>query len=235
MQLIYCAKGNKAFMDIAIAAGFLSGAQLPGTIYHPPHFVDQDWTAYQEALKESSAAALKLRRAYIAAVAQHKPVMASVLDYERADQLGEVLEWAEEIAPYVERVMLIPKVSGDIPVLPRVIGGKTVVFGYSVPTSHGGTDLMLWEFTGVPVHLLGGSPQRQMFLYHNYFRDNCVSADGNMHMKMATKRCQYWVNGTAKGGKDRYWPALESGFEGAAPLEAFRRSCANIAAAWGQM
>jgi hypothetical protein len=233
-ELIYCARGNKTFTDVAITAGFLPGAQLPGTIYHHPHFVDQDWTAYQAALKVSAEAARKLRDGYIAAVAQTRPVMASVLDYERADQLGEVLEWAEEIAPFVERVMLIPKVSGDIPALPRIIGGKQIVFGYSVPTSHGGTDLMLWEFTGVPVHLLGGSPHRQMFLYRNYFRDNCVSVDGNMHMKMATKRGQFWEPGTAQYARDHYWPKLsEAGWhDTGAPLEAFRRSCVNIAAAW---
>lgn len=228
-ELIYCAKGNKAFMQAAIDAGFLSGAQLPGTIYHPPHFVDQDWTAYQKALKQSPDAASKLRDRYITAVKHYKPVMASVLDYEHSHQRCEVLEWAEEIAPHVDRVMLIPKVSGDIPTLPRIIGGKPVVLGYSVPTSHGGTDLMLWEFIGFPVHLLGGSPHKQMFLYRNYFRKNCVSVDGNMHMKMATMRCQYWSD---EARKCHRWTALERGYEGGAPLEAFRRSCQNIAAAW---
>jgi hypothetical protein len=78
------------------------GAQLPATVYYPPQFVDQDWKRPDRA-------------AYVAAVAQHRPRMATVLDWERDEQLPEVLAWAEDVAPFVERVILIPKVIGGVP------------------------------------------------------------------------------------------------------------------------
>jgi hypothetical protein len=209
MELIYCGGSNRRFAQIAIDHGFLFGSQLPRTVYYPLYFADQCWKKPNRA-------------AYMAALAQHRPHMASVLDLERADQLDEVLSWAEEAAQYVQCVMLIPKVFGIIPRLPRRIGGADVRLGYSVPTKFGGTELPVWEFAGWPVHLLGGSPNAQMELAHYMAVE---SADGNMAMKAATKFCNYW---------DGIWRDIDAtGYTGNdAPYEAFRRSCENIAAAW---
>ena len=227
IDLIYCAAGNRRFAEIAVAAGFLYGAQLPGTVYPDVarlSFADQDWKRPNRA-------------AYMASLAAHRPRMATVLDWERDKQLGEVLSWAEEAAQYVERVILIPKVVGGIPRLPRAIGGAKIVLGYSVPATYGGTELPPWEFAGWPVHLLGGSPHRQLHAAH-YMR--VVSADGNYAAKMA-RHNQFWMAGHARNAHDRFWPRLKEtdgkrwgdGTSTAdAPYEAFRRSCANIMAAW---
>lgn len=224
MEIVYCGGGNRRFAEIAIAAGFRHGSQLPETVYFPLWFADQDWRNPDRA-------------AYMAALAQHRPVMASVLDWEREEQLPEVLGWAEEAAQYVDRVMLIPKCIGGIPRLPRRINGADVVLGYSVPTQFGGTDLPLWEFGGWPVHLLGGSPQRQIQTWaHLRGVADVVSADGNMAQKMATRHCQFWVPGTAYGCRNRWWPTLAEA-DGArwpmdGPEEAWRRSCDAIHAEW---
>ena len=42
-DLIYCADGNPTFAALAVAAGWRYGARLPGTVYQPVHFADQDW------------------------------------------------------------------------------------------------------------------------------------------------------------------------------------------------
>jgi hypothetical protein len=224
IEIIYCANGNRRFAQIAIEAGMTYGAQLPGTVYFPPEFADQDW-------KKPN------RTAYMAALAQHRPRMATVIDWEHDEQLPEVLEWAEEAAQYVETVILIPKVLGGIPRLPRRINGASVRLGYSVPTAYGGTELPLWEFAGWPVHLLGGSPHRQIHVAHYL---NAVSADGSMTKRMAMK-AQFWTPGTAQFAKDKYWPSLRAADGRAwgdgsstadAPYEAFRRSCVNVMAAW---
>lgn len=219
ITLIYCAGGNRRFSDIALAYGFELGARLPGsTVYHPLHFVDQDWRKPDRA-------------GYMAALAQYRPEVATVLDLERAEQLPEVLAWAEEAAQFVQRVVIIPKVFGIIPRLPRKIGGAEVLLGYSVPTNYAGTETPVWEFESWPVHLLGGSPRAQMRLAHYL---HVVSADGNYAQKMAARYCQFWAPGNALA-KDRYWPRLrETGkpIMHGAPYEAFRRSCENIAAAW---
>lgn len=229
LEIIYCANGNKRFAEIAVAHGFLYGAQLPGTIYEdvsPLHFADQNWKDPQ-------------RDVYIDLLKKHRPNVATVLDWEQDEQLPEVLAWAEEAAVYVDTVIIIPKVMGGIAKLPRTVGGKSVRLGYSVPTRHGGTSLPAWEFSGWPIHLLGGSPHKQMRLAH-YF--DVVSADGNMILGQATRFCQFWANGNAKYAINRWWPTLREANDGVrwgdgsasadAPYEAFRRSCENVMQAW---
>lgn len=207
-DLIYCAGGNARFAKIAIDAGFLYGAQLPCTIYYPIYFADQNW---KNPDKEK----------YMMALREHKPHMASVLDLEKENQLPEVLEWAEEAAVFVEVIMIIPKVFGIIPKLPRQINGKQIRIGYSVPTKHGGTELPVWEFYGWPIHLLGGSPHKQMAI-RKYL--DVKSTDGNYHGLKARKWGEYWQwpNKWIKG-KFQY----EDGI-----YDAFELSCKNIIAAW---
>lgn len=226
IELVYCADGNKRLAQIAIDAGFKYGARLPARgLPFAPWFADQDW-------KHPN------RERYMTELAKHRPHMASVMDWERQEQLPEVLEWADEAARYVEVVMIIPKVMGAVAQLPRMIGGKPVRLGYSVPTNFGGTELPVWEFAGWPVHLLGGSPQRQMALTQYL---DVLSADGNMAQKMATKFNKFWMNGTARYASNRWWPTLRESNGGEMnegtdlPYEAFRRSCENIMNAWKAM
>lgn len=219
-ELIYCASGNARFAQIAIDAGFIYGAQLPGTVYHPVDFADQAWKRPN-------------RDGYMAALMQHKPRMATVLDLERQEQLLEVLGWAEDAARFVEVVIIIPKVFGIVPEIPTAIGGKSVRLAYSVPTKYGGSELPLWEFGRRLVHLLGGSPQAQMKLARYL---NVASVDGNMANKVALQHNRFWVPGTARYASNRYWPRLDEAdnqaWNGDAPYEAFRRSCENVMRAW---
>jgi hypothetical protein len=209
IELIYCASGNRRYDDIAVRHGFHIGAQLPGrTIYHPIFFVDQNWKR-------------PCRSAYMQALAAHRPAMATVLDLERPSQIAEVLGWAEDAAAYTSCVLIIPKYGGAIAGLPRKIAGAAIRLGYSVPTSHGGTEVWAGEFIGWPIHLLGGSPHRQMEIARYL---DVRSADGNMHNKMS-QRCKYWQAGR--------WHQLQSDALDA-NYAAFDRSCQHIAAAWAQ-
>jgi hypothetical protein len=219
VDLIYCAAGNSRYAQIAIDAGFGYGAQLPATVYHPVIFADQNW---KKPDKDK----------YMAALKKHRPIMASVLDLEREEQLPEVIGWAEDAAQFVNVVMIIPKAHGVISRLPRRVAGATVRLGYSVPTRHGGTEVFAAEFIGWPVHLLGGSPGAQLKIAHYL---NVVSADGNMAQLMATRHCAFWQPGkkpftnkwpSIKDADGRAWP------HGDANYEAFRRSCKNIMVAW---
>ena len=225
LDLIYCASGNKRFAQIATDAGFLYGAQLPGTVYTevaPLWFADQNWKKPNLDL-------------YMVHLEKNRPTQATVLDLEREEQFDEVMDWAEEITQYVKRVVIIPKVFGIIPRIPKTINGADVILGYSVPTRYAGTEVPVWEFKRRPVHLLGGSPQSQMKLMQYL---NVVSADGNYAMKMATRHCQFWEQGTARYALNRWWPTLRESNGGVnwdgedAPHEAFRRSCENIMKSW---
>ena len=220
-ELIFCANANTQFTEVALAHGFRYGVQLPGVVYHPIYFADQDWRDPN-------------REAYMAALAEYRPHVATVLDWEREGQLAEVLDWAEEAAQHVQQVIVVPKVVGGVARLPRRVGGKPVVLGYSVPTRYAGTELPVWEFAGWPVHLLGGSPHRQIELWR-YFSNiaEVVSADGNYVSRLATRWNRYWVPGNGRYGH-RWQEALSDTRYVAkdAPYEAFRRSCANIMTVW---
>lgn len=225
--LIYCSDGNPKFVKIASDFGFIYGAQLPRKVYKNPEFVDQKWRKPNF-------------EKYMAALAQYRPRLATVLDLEKFGQLARVMWWAVVTAQFVtEAVIIIPKVHGIIKFLPREIYGKQVRLGYSVPTSYGGTAVNYSEFNGWPVHLLGGSPlqQRKLTKYLNV-----VSCDGNYHLKMAIKWNQFFVaDGSARFAKNRFWPTLreadgKSWGDGSntadAPYEAFRRSCVAIMQMW---
>ncbi len=225
--MIYCAGGNRRLAEIALAAGFRYGARLPDTVYFPLTLADQDYKRPNRA-------------AYMAALETHRPQMATVVDWERDEDLPMVLDWAEEAAQYTERVVLVPKVLGGIDRLPRRIAGRDVVLGYSVPTRYGGTSVPSWEWRGWPVHLLGGSPHAQMHVYgHLAAISDVVSVDGNMAQKMATRWCRFWRPGDARYASNRWWPTLVEAdgkrWPQDGPYEAFGRSCANIMAAWERL
>lgn len=103
-----------------------------------------------------------------------------------------------------------------------------------VPTAFGGTQVPVWEFSGWPVHLLGGSPQEQRKLAQYI---NAVSADGNYAHKMAMRYNQYYAaGGMCRYAKNRYWPQLKETALGHIDQDAlymaFELSCINIKAEW---
>lgn len=208
---------------IAIDAGFCYGAQLPNVVHHPIYFADQNWKSPN-------------RTAYMQALKHHKPHMATVLDLEHQEQLNDVLSWAEEASQYVRTVLIIPKFTGAIAQLPRTLNNAQIRLAYSVPTQFGGTDVPAWEFTGWPVHLLGGSPHRQMELA-NYL--DVQSVDGNVHQKLALRYCLYWK--PKKRTSPKWWRSLQDSNNGNkwpkdnAHHEAFRRSCNNIYKTWQEI
>ena len=207
IDLIYCYDSRK-FQEIAIECKWLYGVKLPGTVYFDDlYFSDQDW---KKPDKER----------YINAVKEYRPHMATVLDLEKESQFDEVIEWAECIAPYVNILIIIPKVSGMIQKLPKRINSKEIRLGYSVPTSYAGTKVMFLEFCGWPIHLLGGHPTKQMELI-TYL--DVKSADCNQHT-IAAKWGKHWAN------KKYQDPIAQN-----AMYEMFRLSCTNIYNAWMKM
>ena len=242
-EVIYCAGGNKKFAAIAMDCGFVYGAQLPGTVYFAPEFVDQNWKSPD-------------LEKYVEAVSSHMPRIATVLDWERWDQLGTAIDWAYAIAPYVrEAVVIIPKVktarSGWQNYIPKSIDGLEVRLGYSVKTKYGGTPIHLTQFLDWPIHLLGGNPLIQARIAGLFRDDNClvdapklnvVSIDGNYHQRMAVRHNRFFIpNGSAQYARDRFWPTLKEFYsqkwgDGSsradAPYKAFSNSCKTIKAMW---
>jgi DNA modification methylase len=194
MRVIYCDTNNKRCAEIAVKAGLLYGAQLPASqVFFDPFFTDQNWKKPQFDQ-------------YVAAVQQYKPHYATVIDWERKGQETEVMQWAEAIAPYTQHIIIIPKTPGVIDRIPHTINGTSVVLGYSVPTTYGGTAIPPTDFAGWQVHLLGGSPKAQQRAYRKMqaAKAEVVSVDGNIISKMAIKKCHYWASGqwNAMDGQD---------------------------------
>jgi Family of unknown function (DUF6610) len=224
-NLIYCAGGNRRFAEIAIANGLFYGARLPRDRPHfPIFFADQDWR--------------KPRRSeYMRYLASLRPTMATVKDLTHHCQLRQVLNWAEEASQYCAFVVIIPKVSSAIKNIPQRINQKPVVLGYSVPTTYGSTIIHPRAFAGRTVHLLGGSPHRQMDLWRTMRQYSEVfSLDGNYTQLVAIRYNKFWTNGDASYAENRWLPRLDEA-DGIrwpidAPYEAFRRSCQNIVHTW---
>lgn len=227
--LIYCADGNRKFAEIAIRHGYTYGACLPNTVYFPPAFTDQKWKAFNKAKTDKRRA--QLRAAYFETLERYRPRLATVLDWEREEQLPEVLSWAEEAAQWVtDAVIIIPKVIGGVQRLPRQIGGKQVRLGYSAASSFSGTPVSLGEFQGWPVHCLGGGVAVQM---HVARQVDVISADGNYIQEQARKRCQFYS--PTIPGKHFGWPRLsEFGIyiKHDAPYVAFELTCIGVPMAW---
>lgn len=228
LKLIFCAAGNKRFAELAVRYGFTYGAQLPNTVYFDPEFVDQNWKAPNF-------------RRYMEALKRYRPRIATVLDHEdttseggRYVPMGEVLAWADEAARYVkEAVVIIPKVSGKIDQIPRTIRGKEVRLGYSVPTRYGSTTVPVEEFSGWPVHLLGGSPKKQIKLLDTL---TVRSADTNYHQKLSVYGLFYDHSGSHHKSRNRWWPKIVDTAIGRVekdlPYAAFELSLMNMKAAY---
>lgn len=217
-RIIYCGRSNNTLDRIAIYSGFEYGLRLPFTANFPPIFADQDW---KKPNKEK----------YIESVAQHKPEMATVLDWEHQEQKGEVFDWIDDISKYVQVIIVIPKFSSAIRQIPLSWEGKEVRLGYSVPSGYGKTSVKIEEFntTHHRVHLLGGTPHLQIMLARCM---NVTSVDCNSHSLYANDYCEAWTGKMIKGSRMRV-RMQDIGIEGDnANKIAFAMSCANIMRAW---
>jgi len=218
--LIASVGNNKHLTEIAKSLGYKVGCRLPSNKVYECFFADQDWK-------------MPNKKRYIEQVSRYLPFMATVLDLEFDHQYEEVISWAEDISYYCSKIIIIPKYTGCIEKIPYSIRGKDVVLGYSVPTSYGATYVPLHEFKNREVHLLGGSPHKQMMLSHSL---NVTSADMNMVIKLS-KKGLYWQPGIdypfGTSSRSNHWIPLKG--SGEIFEEAFRLSLLNIKKSWNDL
>jgi hypothetical protein len=152
---------------------------------HKVVFVDNPYSDY-------------VHRKHLEVVKKIKPKYATVRDIMSKEQcleagieyypLEQILDWAEEIIEYCENVIIIPKID----VLDRI--SEKYMLGYSIPTSHGGTELPIKAFSGRKVHLLGGSPNAQI-AYWSEIPNDVISLDNNYLHKIAYRGQAWLLNG----------------------------------------
>jgi len=217
LDLIYCAGDNERLTRIAHEAGFLIGIRS-GRAAHgfPVKFVDIEYRKPNFAK-------------HMLSVRRHWPKYATVLDLSEEEVSLQDVERAltqyREMAVYCEVPLIVPKLPGQVAMLPN-----DIAIGYSIPTSYGGARYPLWELEGRRIHLLGGSPHEQMDVYKTLSPcAQVISADGNMAQKMATQFAKFWQNGVWVAHPERHTntPDLY--------LECWHRSCLYIRDAWARL
>lgn len=109
--------------------------------------------------------------------------------------LEQILEWADEIQQYAENVIIIPKYDCFDKL------DEKYILGYSVPTAYGGTELPLEMFKGRKIHILGGSPNKQIAVLSELINE-VVSIDGNYLRKLAMVGNCWFPDGTTVNVND---------------------------------
>jgi hypothetical protein len=181
MDLIYCAGGNPALTRIAYEEGWQLGCRSDKwhADGYPLMFIDVDYKKPKWDV-------------HVARVQQERPRYATIPDLNDStvDQrdIDRAIKQSEELLPHCETVLIVPKLSGQIALLP-----DHLAIGYSVPTSYGGAQYPIWELMGRRVHLLGGNPRDQVKCYHHISTIATVmSADGNAAQRAALSWRAVW-------------------------------------------
>ncbi|GCE45175.1 hypothetical protein EI42_03149 [Thermosporothrix hazakensis] len=217
IDLIYCAGGNKRLQEVALDEGWLLGLRSDSSLSpFPQQFVDVDYKN-PDFLR------------HISVVQHYRPKYATVPDLPesgtQATDIMRVLRQRDLLAPYCGTVFVVPKLHIQVLALPA-----DVAIGYSVPSSYGGARYPVSALAGRKIHLLGGSPRKQMEAYKALAPIATVtSVDGNYGQKMAVRFARYWADGRwhdhpakAKGSRDIYY-------------ECWQRTCRALREAWTQL
>lgn len=219
-RLIWCQGGNYESAKLAVDNGWWYGFRSDESHHafnlNPVALIDSKW------VKPDWWHHLQVCRGL-------HPWLATVPDTMSVKELPRTLRQAEQISRYCEQVLIVPKAMGIIGELPRTIGGKPVILGYSIPTGYGSTTLPAVDFLGWPVHLLGGNARYQLGL-SNYL--SVISIDGNMPWRLARRGIVITERGTA-GRTIRELDGEKWPHDGA-HLECLRRSLVNLRGYWSR-
>lgn len=209
LDLIYCAGSTPRLMQAAYNAGWLLGVRSDKLSYGLPiafvdvHYRAPDWSRHLRYVMREQP-----RYAVVPDLSENE---VSEVDVKRA------LTQADELASYCQTPLIVPKLAGQLPLIPA-----QYAIAYSVPSTYGGAQFGPWLLAGRRVHLLGGSPSTQRRIYR-YLRGvaTVTSVDGNMAQKVLSK-LGYWSSSNV-------WVKAPRGTN---YMECWERSLANIAAMW---
>lgn len=178
VDLIFSAGGQSkrelGLCCLAVACGWGYGFQSAGAPcraadsgLHKAMFIDNEFKAYDHQKHLDVVAQFRPKYATVRDVMSRAQCAELGIDYYPLDQ---ILRWAEDVAKWADNAIIIPKFSclDEIP--------KEYMLGYSVPSSYGRTPLPIQDFKGRRVHLLGGSPRRQI-TYWQALRTEVESLD----------------------------------------------------------
>lgn len=174
---IQVAGNNTKWPALCREAGIAYGSRHDDTIRAWPAMVDINWKKYDWDC-------------YLAILAQHKPLMAMVADYERPEQKDLMLKQVQDLRDLgILRIMVCPKFDTAVADIPN-----DCVIAISIPSKYAGYLPPLSQLKNKQVHLLGGTPdkQRNYLLKIHGVGARVISADGNSH---ATADGRIWQSG----------------------------------------
>lgn len=183
---IQVAGNNTKWPALCRESGIAYGSRHDDKIRAWPAMIDINWKKYDW-------------NCYLTILAQHKPLMAMVADYEAPAQKELMLKQVQDLRDLgILRIMVCPKFDGAIADIP-----SDCIVAVSVPSKYAGYIPPMQQLKGKKVHLLGGSPvkQREYLLKINGAGAYVVSADGNSHTSADGRlwkhgRWQFPRNGT---------------------------------------
>ena len=135
-------------LRLAVDLGWLPGARYTNLRdirdFGQIGLIDIDWKNYNFD-------------AHLRAEKAKRPLMTVARDIECMSRIEEILDQATILSDYCDHVILVPK-DKSFDLFEEL--SKKFVFGYSVPTQYGGTDICTSRFVG-NIHFLGGRPDVQ--------------------------------------------------------------------------
>lgn len=187
-HMIFCRGGNPRVAKMAIDLGFKYGTRSDDQVgkgLRCDGLIDINWKKYDwDKHKEL--------------VQNHRPMLACVPDVTEKQMLKRILAMMCELEEFCDKVVVIPKLHKLIPKIP-----SRAIIGVSVPSKYAGFLPHLDELRGRRIHMLGGSPKKQLeigLLYKQRGID-VFSVDGNGVCLTAGLK-KYWHEGDCNWRKD---------------------------------
>lgn len=153
LQPLRFATHSKLVQAIAIQHGWLPAARYTNLrdvkTFQSLGFLDINWKNYDF-------------ERHLEAVQKTRPHLTIARDWERPEQLDEIVAQATILSRYAEHVAIVPKVKCLSSEIEDLIPSN-FLFAFSTPTKYGGTNICPSYFKR-PTHVLGGRPQDQLSL-----------------------------------------------------------------------
>jgi len=174
---VYCRGSSQLTYHIPYSVGMVYGTRHTEKPLMQPFFVDINWKNYDW-------------NDYLHKVSLWKPVMAMVADYEHPSQRKQLYQQIRDLkALEIPRILVCPKFDGAIKHIPSFC-----TLAISIPSKYAGFLPEVTEIWNRPLHLLGGSPQKQRAYIEQHPQLHIVSVDGNSHVVAAKFGRRYWYD-----------------------------------------
>lgn len=192
---IFCQGSNQFIPEIAYNSGMMYGTRHCESPVEQPFFVDINWKNYEW-------------EDYLNKLKHWKPVMAMVPDFLDITQKKDLYKKIRQLKELgIMKIMVCPKFNGAIQYIPSFC-----TIAVSIPSRYAGFLPDPKELENRKIHLLGGSPQKQVKYIRDHPNLNILSVDGNAIAKNARWGVHYGERNKWEKAENTVWK--ERGYYG---------------------